>query len=143
MFNQVRSTSREAYQAVKDDGTLSKRLKEAYSIFHSDGPLTGQELNSKMLGDGAWKLCSPLKKADLIEEVDKVKCKVTGRSAYAWDVTGRKPKIIRKSITKEFKIDSSKSEIKKLIIYLADGGSRVTRKAIVDRLNIIMGILED
>lgn len=87
----MRSTSVEAYHKVQESGLLADRQREAYRTFYSHGPLTGQELNSLMTGDGAWKLCAPLKGLGLIHEVGKTKCKVTGNTAYLWDVTSKLP----------------------------------------------------
>ena len=63
----VRSTSLEAFEKVQVSGVLADRQREAYSTLYLHGPLTGQELNEKMTGDGAWKLMAPLKELGLIQ----------------------------------------------------------------------------
>lgn len=124
MRPQVRETSLETYNYIMESGLLSKRLRKAYGVFYLHGPLTGQELNSRMEGDGAWKLCSPLKEMGVLQEVEKRRCKVTGRMAFAWDVTANIPMKPAKRKTKDDIIRELRAELRALKRELADYKAR-------------------
>ena len=111
----MRQTSRDAYDHIKSSGQLKRRMTEAYVCFYNHGPMTGQELNKKMSGDGAWKLCKPLQRREVLREVGVKACSVTGRVATLWDVTNKmptKPLPVGTKKTKKQKIEDILKELR-------------------------------
>lgn len=83
----MRKTSLEAYQKLKESGTLSKRRWQAYDTLFHHGPLTGNELARYSGVPGMWKRLSELKKLGLVAMVGEKVCDVTGEKALTWDLT--------------------------------------------------------
>lgn len=96
----ARETSINAYQEIKNNGLLSKRRWEVYDLVCQHGPLTGGELihiiknNPKKYvtnsGTYATRL-SELRTRQVIRELPKRKCKITGYLAIEWESTGNLP----------------------------------------------------
>lgn len=111
----IRSTSIEAYNTIRNNGVLTERLRDAYHFIFQHGPLTGQELNNIMPGNGAWKLLSPLRRVGIVSEVGKKKCSITGYNALLWDVNGKLPIEAVKVKTKNQIIKELKLELERAL----------------------------
>jgi len=100
----IRSTSREVYFKIKEDGLLSKRRLEVYEILYKHGPLTANEIvriakekypNANQTGFNAR--LSELKRMEAIIEVGEKQDAVSGHRCYLWDVTDKMPKALPKN----------------------------------------------
>ena len=80
----MRRTSREAFQEIRDDGTLGERQRLALEIIRRHGPMTGNELCHQARSPGLWKRCSELEKLGLVREDGSRPCRITGRKAILW-----------------------------------------------------------
>lgn len=94
----IRNTSMEAYRAVCEDGTLSRRRQETYISLFRHGPCTGSELLKKHQKSGLNTTHSnirarlgELRDLGLAEEVGERPCGVTGKNVIVWDVTAKVP----------------------------------------------------
>lgn len=92
-----RRTSLEAYRIITGRGLLSPARDRVYRWLFDNGPATGSELNEALgegddkagrrMGTGYHKRLSELKDLGVVYEVRERRCRVTGRTAIAWDVT--------------------------------------------------------
>lgn len=96
----VRRTSIEAYNAIRDQGLLSKRRWEVYDILFKNGPLTANEAFYKLyqgkLGpvnaaSNSAARFSELRDRGVIYEVRERTCRITGMTVIEWDVTDKLP----------------------------------------------------
>ncbi len=81
----MRRTSKEAFESIRDDGTLGERQRLALDLIRKHGPTTGNEPSSQAGLPGLWKRCSELARVGLIREVGERSCKITGRKATLWE----------------------------------------------------------
>lgn len=84
----VRDTSIKAYNEIKENGLLKKRMWQAFDHIAQNGPCTGASIPLK----GGWKLTSPLKKRGVIKEVGTTVDPETHKTVYLWGITGELPK---------------------------------------------------
>lgn len=96
----VRDTSVSAYHSIIEEGLLSPLRETVYKYLYEYGPCTANELVSMLNDHGkgitsrdfyAQRL-SELRDRDVVDEVGKRKCSITGRQAIVWKVNGRPPK---------------------------------------------------
>lgn len=100
----MRETSLEAYQEIRDQGLLSARRMEVYEILFHQGPLTDQEVASRMEGEGnrangmnSGARLNELRAMGCVKEVGTTVSKTTGMTVIVWDVTRDLPKKLDKS----------------------------------------------
>ena len=84
MKHDVRTTSKLAWEELKDSPRRAKSMKEVINTLHRHGPLTGRELSFKADHEGLWKRLSEMRREGLIEERGKRRCTVTNRIAVVW-----------------------------------------------------------
>jgi len=90
----IKTTSREAYERIKENGQLSKMRMKTYKLLRYYGPLTGQEVDAKGSGtqqQSLHKRLSELETLGLAEVVGTRRCRVTGHNADEWDITDHYP----------------------------------------------------
>jgi hypothetical protein len=95
----VRDTSIESYKQVVNSGYLSSQLIKAFDIIFHYGPVTSREAHERFtrIYDGANNLnlfrskLSMLQDMGVITTTGKVKCPVTHKTVYRFDVTGNLP----------------------------------------------------
>lgn len=95
----MRDTSLEAYNTIKENGTLSERRMEVYEYLFHNGPLSQMELCYGLRGKLDRALTprfSELEHMGCITIVDKRLCKITGNNSTIWDVTKNIPRKIIK-----------------------------------------------
>lgn len=106
----ARQTSIDAYNHIKKNGLLGKRQWEVYEVLYADGPLTANEVFSKLYqknigptnaASNSAARFSELRRRGVISEVGKKQCSVTGMNAIAWDVTSNLPTKLAKTKTKD------------------------------------------
>lgn len=92
----MRQTSLAAFNQIKADGTLSAVRFAAYQALFKYGPMTGAELDNSLKSQGGrghyHKRLPELRDMDVVAEVGRRKCRVTGHNAITWDVTPHLPK---------------------------------------------------
>lgn len=103
----VRSTSLEAYRAIRDSGKLATAQWEVYEFMYDNGPLTAAEAVEKMRASGIIRKVwfgqtrarfTELHDMGLLESVGERKCSVTGFTAMVMDVTALAyPRKLKKS----------------------------------------------
>ncbi len=92
----VRETSIAAFNAIKENGLLSKRRFQVYDFVFHNGPVTARQVTKALLRQGensgnfATRL-SELRTAGVVREVGKVLDPETGMSVLSWDVTAKLP----------------------------------------------------
>lgn len=82
----MRMTSKQAYRQIKAEGLLGRMQFKVYRTLHKRGPMTGNELNHRLLCMSAHKRLSELKRLGVIEELCVRKDRYSGRSALVWRV---------------------------------------------------------
>lgn len=87
MGGPVRETSRRAHREILP--ALPGARAAVYFALKCHGAGTAREVCNTASLDGGWKRFSELQRLGMIEEVDRRRCKVTGRMAIVWAV--RKP----------------------------------------------------
>lgn len=125
----IRQTSIDAYNKIKQNGSLSSRRWEVYDVLFKYGPLTGNEAIEKLKEEGkgaktfdtnSHSRLSELRQLGVIYEVGKKVCNVTGMNVILWDVTNNLPKKLEKQKTKDQIIKELQQEIKQLKAYIDD-----------------------
>ena len=86
---QMRTTSKQAYKEIIDDGTLSKRQEEVYKIVYQYGPISGRKIDTMV--KGGWKRLSELERMKVIRPEKAPRDEITGKHAILWVVTGNAP----------------------------------------------------
>lgn len=87
----MRPTSLKAYEEIKRDGTLSTRRLQALEGLVKHEPCTAMELSHWMGVPGLWKRLSELERFGVARPAGVKFCKITGKHAISWEVTGLKP----------------------------------------------------
>lgn len=93
----MRDTSIAAYNQIKEEGLLSKRRLEVYSVLFHNGPLTCGEVwrdHFKIRGVSQNSInprLSELRNAGVLIETGERSCRVTGKTCITWDVTSKLP----------------------------------------------------
>ena len=111
----VRGTSKAVYHSIVASGLLGEMQQAVFDCLYRYGPMTGSEIDEKLTGSRGHyhKRLSELKKMDVVEEVGKRTCKVTGRVALVWGCSGR--------IARKYSPSRSRAErYRKMCLKLAD-----------------------
>lgn len=97
----TRQTSISAYNAIKENGLLSKRRWEVYDILFRFGPLTANEAFKKIATETGKSSSSflsvsnarftELRRNGLLVEAGERSCSITGVRVIEWDVTDKLP----------------------------------------------------
>jgi hypothetical protein len=92
----IKRTSREAFDKIKADGSLSAMRMQAYSVVRFYGPVTSLEVDTIGTVPGnkrpsLHKRLSELERLGLIKVVGQRKCRVSGNQAEEWDITDHVP----------------------------------------------------
>jgi hypothetical protein len=89
-LRRTRQTSLEAYDEIKESGTLSRVRWTVYDYLYSFGPSTGMECFKGIgLETNQSGRFTELRDQGFIREVGTLVCKITGREVIGWDVTSR------------------------------------------------------
>jgi hypothetical protein len=93
----MRSTSREAYETIKENGLLSKRRFEVYDYVFKNGPCYARQVHKALSNLGANSSSfiarfSELRDVGVFAEVGKTIDPETNMSVILWDVTKNLPK---------------------------------------------------
>lgn len=84
-----RSTSAEAYEAIKESGLLGKMQLRVLEVVANHGPITANEVNERLGGYGYHKRLSELQRFGVVHTPESRKCSVTGRRCMLWELTGQ------------------------------------------------------
>lgn len=91
----ARDTSIDIYYKVLDEGLLTGLRLDLWDFLRNHEPMTQMEtckaMNSTRQDRSIMPRFAELKKMKAIKEVDKRKCKVTGREVYVWTITDNVP----------------------------------------------------
>jgi hypothetical protein len=97
----IRQTSIDCFNQIKNSGLLSKRRFETFEAIMKIAPCTASEvqhsINYHNGGRDCMKRISELRDRGVIYEKDVRPCKVTGRNVIEWDLTDRLPVNIKSS----------------------------------------------
>ena len=139
----TRQTSIATYNHIKDNGILSKRRWEVYSLLFQHGPATCTEIWKKHGGlqHSITPRLAELEVRGFIYEVGKRPCTFTGQNCIVWDVTDRKDplEVVKKATTKE-RLEAYQNLAQGVAEQLEQGGrgewcsalARVIRKMMVE-----------
>lgn len=88
----MRETSIEAYNKIREAGTLSKQRWVVYDCLFHHGPMTSRELDHRLSSPGDHaasyhKRLSELERMGFVKVVGEGKDGITGYRAVLWDVT--------------------------------------------------------
>lgn len=98
----VRDTSIESYNTIKENGLLSKLKWKTYSALFDFGPCTAGELfqragwNHGKNNHNISSRLGELRNMEVVTEIGKTICSVTGMTVIKWDVTSKLPKKLPK-----------------------------------------------
>lgn len=101
----IRQTSIHAYNAIKENGMLSRRRWQVYDSLFRHGPLTGSELMLKIRNDHNVPIATntnvttrlgELRSMGVVYEIRERDCSITGQKVIEWDVTDRLPAKLEK-----------------------------------------------
>lgn len=84
-------TSAQTYHSIVQSGELGEAQRKVLQALIDRGPMTGSELNDLLSTSSGHKRLSELKGMGVVREGAPRPCKVTGREAIQWEVTGRAP----------------------------------------------------
>lgn len=113
----MRQTSIDAYNAIKREGLLSRVRWAVYDFLYKKGPLTGAQIHAALSkgksdsGGTYTSRLSELRKINVVYEVRKTTCPLTGRRAILWDVTDRMPIKFSKPIREKCKSCNGKGYV--------------------------------
>lgn len=99
----MRQTSAEAYNAIKENGLLSKFRWATYDFLFHNGPLTtrgvhaGVKQIAKDVGIVSSRL-TELREMGVVREVGLKVCDTTGMTVTLWDVTAKLPMKLKRPI---------------------------------------------
>ena len=97
----IRQTSIDCFNQIKNSGLLSKRRFETFEAIMKIAPCTASEvqhsINYHNGGRDCMKRISELRDRGVIYEKDVRPCKVTGRNVIEWDLTDRLPVNVKSS----------------------------------------------
>lgn len=125
----IRDTSIEVYNRIKEEGLLSLRRQQVYSVLFEHGPLTGAQ-TAKIVKEfyGSWghsetirNRLTELRDLGCVKELDKKPCPINGNVVIVWDVTSKIPVETKKKESNAQKIkrlESTIEELNKKIKYL-------------------------
>lgn len=148
----ARKTSIKVFQQIKDEGLLSKRRWQVYSILFESGPLTGAqvaETTKKVYG--AWahsetirNRLTELRDCGCVAEVGEVDCPISGRRVIHWDVTSSLPRRDQPGSKREKirrQISSYRKKIRALdrVLERMDSSEKLKDTAQIDLLDYIEG----
>lgn len=115
---EVRSTTKEAYEAIKENGLLSNTRFIVYEILCKYGPLTANEMRmyaSKDVNSGVFSTrLSELERMGVVNIIGKRICKTSGYNALVWDVNNNMPTKLLKELTKNEKKKNVLNLVKEL-----------------------------
>ena len=101
----VRETSIQVYKQIEASGLLAKQELEVLSAFANHGPATARENDVRcgiaevVLGRSLQPTITRLVSMDVLCEVGKRPCTVTGRTVLVYDMTGRLPRALERAPT--------------------------------------------
>ena len=115
----IRKTSIECFNKIKQEGLLSKRRLEVYEALYTSAPCTSSEAirNAKTTFGvfGVSSRFTELRDLGVIYEKDVRPCKVTGRNVIEWDLTDRLPVNVKNTNkTKKQKINDALNSLRVL-----------------------------
>ena len=84
-------TSVQTYHDLLSSGELGKRQRDVLTMLIDFGPMTGSEINQTLGTPSGHKRLSELKAMGVVREGKARPCKVTGREAIEWEITGQAP----------------------------------------------------
>lgn len=96
----IRETSIEAFNKIRDEGLLSNRRMQVYTVLFENGPLTGNEVFELLKNEyniqfkNAPSIVSrlgELRNMGVVKEVGKKLCSISGMTVILWDVTKNLP----------------------------------------------------
>jgi len=96
-MSSVRSTSAEAYKAIKENGLLKGRQLEVYMALYEIGASTGSELFYHMsksrnpTHSNVTTRLGELRDMGVVKEVGQRQCSITKRDVILWEVTTNLP----------------------------------------------------
>lgn len=135
----IRQTSRDAYNAIKENGLLSPLRWQIYDILFLMGPLTQREIYEilKIESQTITPRFAEMEKMGVIEIVGQKFCKKTKMMNNAYDVTSSLPKKIKKELK-----ESTKNKLKRaieVIEFYSRGGNSQTDTWIKEGLGCFTG----
>ena len=104
----IRKISIDVYRKIEAEGLLSKLQWEVYSTVFHHGPMTSGECFSMLAGRKSraspliqmWARFTELQDMGVLRELGTRPCKVTGRVAIEWDVSGKLPTSVSRKRTR-------------------------------------------
>ena len=82
-------TSAQTYYSLLQSGELGESQRKVLKALIDWGAMTGSEVNEALGTSSGHKRLSELTRMGLVREGTPRVCKVTGREAIAWELTGR------------------------------------------------------
>ena len=113
----IRQTSIDCYNKIKQEGLLSKRRLEVYEAILKNAPCTTNEALKDLYSGshGVGSRTTELRDVGVIYEKGEKKCSITGRNVIEWDLTDRLPVNLKKiNKTKKHRADDALNSLREL-----------------------------
>ena len=113
----IRQTSIDCYNKIKQEGLLSKRRLEVYEAILKNAPCTTNEALKDLYSGshGVGSRTTELRDVGVIYEKGEKKCSITGRNVIEWDLTDRLPVNLKKTNkTKKHRTDDALNSLREL-----------------------------
>ena len=115
----IRQTSIDCYNEIKQQGLLSKRRLEVYEALYTSAPCTSSEAirNAKTTFGvfGVSSRFTELRNLGVIYEKGEKQCTITGRNVIEWDLTDKLPiNFKNKNKTKKQRINDAINSFREL-----------------------------
>ena len=134
----IRKTSIECFNKIKQEGLLSKRRLQVYESIFNYAPCTASEVfNDKNLKTNQSGRFTELRDLGVIYEKGERLCRITGRNVIEWDLTDRLPiNFKNKNKTKKQRINDAINSFR-MLYKNKDNSTTEDWKIVADLIKII------
>tara|TARA_R110002050_G_scaffold81507_1_gene174281 strand:- start:132 stop:557 length:426 start_codon:yes stop_codon:yes gene_type:complete len=112
----MRQTSIDCFNEIKQEGLLSKRRLQVYESIYNSAPCTASEVfKEKNLKTNQSGRFTELRDLGVIYEKGERVCSITGRNVIEWDLTDRLPITVKNpNKTKKQRLDAALNSLREL-----------------------------
>ena len=133
----IRQTSIDCYNKIKQEGLLSKRRLQVYESIYNYAPCTASEVfKEKNLKTNQSGRFTELRDLGVIYEKGERTCSITGKNVIEWDLTDRLPVNIKNpNKTKKQRLDAALNSLR--VLYKNKDSTNEDWKLVADLIKSI------
>ena len=133
----IRQTSIDCYNKIKQEGLLSKRRLQVYESIYNSAPCTASEVfKEKNLKTNQSGRFTELRDLGVIYEKGERTCSITGKNVIEWDLTDRLPVNIKNpNKTKKQRLDAALNSLR--VLYKNKDSTNEDWKLVADLIKSI------